>query len=124
LFVETGDGSVQTALETIFVLMPRIALGSLTAYIISQLLDVHLFQKIKERFTSDRLLFVRNIGSTMTSQLVDTIIFVPIAFLGEVSSGVLFEIILTTYIIKLIVALLDTPFIYLMKRIKPLSQEV
>lgn len=121
LFVETGDGAVQSALETIFVLMPRIALGSLTAYIISQLLDVHLFQKIKERFSSDRLLFVRNIGSTMTSQLVDTLIFVPIAFLGEVTSVMLFEIILTTYVIKLLVAVLDTPFIYLMKKIKPLS---
>ncbi|MFW6319675.1 MAG: queuosine precursor transporter [Bacillota bacterium] len=121
LFIETGDGVVQSALETIFVLMPRIALGSLTAYIISQLLDVHLFQKIKEHFNSDNLLFVRNIGSTMTSQLVDTLIFVPIAFLGAVPSEVLVDIILTTYVIKLLVALLDTPFIYLMKKIKPLT---
>ncbi len=120
-FIEADDGTVQHALETIFGLMPRIALASLTAYLISQLLDVYLFQKIKEAFPSDKLLFVRNLGSTMISQLIDSLIFVPIAFIGIVSATDLWQIIFTTYIIKLLVAALDTPFIYLMKRIQPLN---
>ncbi len=120
-FTEYGDGDVQEAFEMIFGLLPRLALGSLTAYLISQILDVHLFQKIREKFPSDKMLFVRNLGSTMISQFVDSIVFVPIAFLGVVPANVLWQIILTTYIIKIMVAALDTPFIYLMKHIKPLN---
>jgi len=119
LFTPHADDFASGSLNTIFSLMPRIALGSLTAYIISQLLDVHLFQTIKEKLPSDRLLYVRNIGSTMISQLVDTLIFVPIAFLGTHDTGVLLSIFITTYVIKLLVAILDTPFVYLIKRITP-----
>ncbi len=120
-FTSAGDGVVQSALETIFGLMPRIALASLTAYLVSQLLDVYLFQKIKTALPANNLLFARNLGSTLISQLIDSLIFVPIAFLGVVSGSILWEIIFTTYVIKLIVAALDTPFIYLMKRIQPLK---
>lgn len=112
---------IQDALKTIFDLIPRIALGSIIAYLISQLFDVHLFQKIKKHLSSPRFLFIRNIGSTAISQLIDTLIFVPIAFMGLVPSSILWDIILTTYIIKLLVAALDTPFIYLMVKIKPLN---
>ncbi len=117
----TDNLEIDNALRTIFELIPRIALGSVVAYLISQLLDVYLFQKIKARLMSPKLLFIRNIGSTSISQLIDTMIFVPIAFLGLVPNAILWDIILTTYLIKLIVAALDTPFIYLMVKIKPLN---
>lgn len=113
---------VQDALALIFGLIPRIALGSIIAYLISQLFDVYLFQKIKARLSSPKLLYVRNVGSTAISQLVDTIIFVPIAFLGLVPTTILWDIILTTYFIKLLVAALDTPFIYLMVKLKPIYE--
>ena len=120
-FEAVNDNLVfQDALSLIFGLIPRIAFASIIAYFISQLLDIHLFQKIKSRFSSDKLLYVRNIGSTAISQLIDSLIFVPIAFIGLVPNNVLWDIILTTYIIKLLVAALDTPFIYLMVKIKPI----
>ncbi len=109
------------SLVTIFSLVPRIALGSLTAYAISQMLDVYLFQVIKKKWPADKLLYVRNIGSTTISQFVDTVIFVPIAFLGEFPIEVVWEIFITTYLIKLVVAILDTPFVYLIRSIKPLN---
>lgn len=99
----------------------RVAIASLTAYLISQLLDVHLFQKIRQRFPGRRTLVIRNMGSTAFSQLIDSLIFVPIAFLGVLEPSILIDIILTTYLIKLIVALLDTPFVYAMTRITPLD---
>ncbi len=114
---------MQSALLLIFGLIPRIALASIVAYFISQLFDVYVFQKIKEMLPKQRLLFVRNIGSTAISQLLDTAIFVPIAFIGVVPNAILIDILITTYIIKLLVALLDTPFIYLMVKIQPLSTE-
>lgn len=114
----------QSALETIFGFFPRIVLGSLTAFLISQFLDVHLFQRIRAKLPSDRYLWVRNNGSTMISQFVDTAIFVPIAFLGVLPTEALFGwngILVSTYVIKVLVAALDTPFMYLIKKIKPMN---
>lgn len=114
---------VQNSFELIFGLLPRIALGSLIAYIISQLFDVYFFQKIKEKFDGDRFLWLRNNGSTLVSQAIDTLIFVTIAFLGhpDYPLPIWVDILITTYIIKVMVAALDTPFIYLIKKIKPLN---
>lgn len=121
LFEPSSSDISQSALETIFGFLPRVALGSLIAYLISQLLDVYLFSKIKEKLPSTKWLWVRNNGSTLLSQLIDTAIFVPIAFLGVYDTNVFIGIFISTYIIKAIVALCDTPFLYLMKSIKPLN---
>ncbi|UOQ93528.1 queuosine precursor transporter [Halobacillus shinanisalinarum] len=108
----------QPALETLFGIAPQIALGSLTAFICSQYVDVWLYSKIKRIFPSDRSLWVRNNGSTMISQLLDSAIFCGIAFYGLYPLDVWFEIFLTTYLIKFIVAVLDTPFLYAAKKIE------
>ncbi len=114
------DVAMQEAMQTVFGLLGRVVLGSLTAYLVSQLIDVHLFDRIKRMLAADKWLFVRNLGSTSVSQLIDSLVFVTIAFVGVVSTTMFWEIVLTTYVIKLIVAALDTPFIYAMKRITPL----
>ena len=111
----------QGALETIFGFMPRILLASLTAFIISQLIDVYVFDKIKQKLPDNKYLWIRNNLSTIFSQAVDTVIFVPIAFIGVVSTEVLFGIMLSTYLIKVLVAALDTPFIYLIKKVTPIK---
>jgi queuosine precursor transporter len=111
----------QESLEVIFGILPRIAAGSLIAYLVSQFFDVYFFQKIKQKFPGDDELWLRNIGSTVVSQLLDSVIFCTIAFLGEYEFGIWLDILYTTYIIKVAVALLDTPFVYLIKKIKPLN---
>lgn len=113
---------VQSSLETIFGYLPRLLLASLTAFIISQLIDVYVFDYIKRLLPANKWLWVRNNLSTIFSQLIDTVIFVPIAFVNTVSTQVLFGIMISTYLIKIIVAILDTPFIYLIKRIRPLDK--
>ncbi len=104
------------SLEKIFSFVPRIVFGSMIAYLISQNLDVWLFLKIKY-FTKGKYLWLRNNASTMISQLVDSIIFTLIAFLGVYPN--IWQFILFTYIIKIIVSAIDTPFIYLSKILKP-----
>lgn len=106
------------ALETLFSLTPRIILGSMTAYLISQNLDIWIFYKIKNK-TGDRLLWLRNNASTWASQLVDSVIFHLIAFWGVFPN--LWQLILFVYLVKIIIAIIDTPFIYLSKLIKPTS---
>lgn len=116
LFTPGENDIAHPALETLFGLVPRIAIGSLIAYIVSQYFDVWLYAKLKQIFPSGRTLWVRNNGSTMISQLLDTSIFCLIAFYGVYPFEVWLEIFLTTYVIKFIVAALDTPFFYLAKK--------
>ena len=116
LFNPGENDIAQPALQALFGLVPRIALGSMLAYIVSQYFDVWLYAKLKKLFPSDRALWIRNNGSTMISQLLDTSIFCFIAFFGLYPFEIWLEIFITTYIIKFIVAALDTPFFYMAKK--------
>lgn len=113
------------SLSAIFKLMPIIFIASLIAYLTSQLLDIAIFQQIKKRWPSEKMLWLRKTGSTLIGQAVDTLIFVTIAFgLNKTYTGIVFwEVMLTTYVVKAIVALLDTPFIYMIQKIKPLNEK-
>jgi len=118
-FTPNADDFAHESLTTIFSVIPRIALASLIAYAVSQTFDVYIFHKIKDKLPEHKHLYIRNIGSTVLSQLIDTAIFVPIAFYQVFPNDIVLQIFITTYVIKVIVALLDTPFVYLMKRISP-----
>jgi len=117
LFVPHSSDFASGALSTIFSVMPRIMIASLIAYTISNFNDVHIFHKIKAK-TGDKHLWIRNIGSTFSSQLLDTVIFSVIAFWGMFSRDIFIQIMLTTYIMKIVTAALDTPFLYLAKWMK------
>jgi uncharacterized integral membrane protein (TIGR00697 family) len=117
------DSGQSAALEGVFSFLPRITIGSLLAYLASQFLDVQLFANIRIR-TEGRMLWLRNNVSTLVSQAVDTTIFVfiglgPISFFfgaALIDSWQVFWMIwLSSYIMKLIVAVADTPFLYLAK---------
>jgi len=116
LFQPSVDDFAQPHLSALFGFMPRIALASMVAYLVSQLHDVWAFHAIRQR-TGGKLLWLRNNLSTMISQLLDSAIFCTIAFWGMFPMEVFLEIMLSTYVIKIVVAGLDTPFIYLAKRI-------
>lgn len=95
----------------------RLLFASMAAYLLAQLIDVRLFHFWK-RVTGGRHLWLRNNGSTMVSQLVDTVtvnfIFLfdnPAVFTGTTAD--LIDIILKIYLIKVLIAAADTPFCYL-----------
>lgn len=87
--------------------------GSLLAYLISQNWDVIVFHRIRD-YTDGEALWLRNLGSTITSQLIDTVIFITIAFIifQGVPLSQAIGLIVGQYIIKLAIAVLDTPFVY------------
>lgn len=99
----------QSAYETLLGSNWRIVLASLLAYLCSQKHDVWAFHFWKRR-TRGRHKWLRNNLSTMTSQLIDTVIFIAIAFWGVVPH--LGKMILGQYFLKLLIALLDTPIFY------------
>ena len=100
------------ALSTIFGLIPRVAAGSLIAYVASQHHDITAFS-FWRRKTRGRMLWVRNCASTMVSQAIDTVLFCFIALWGLYDLTTWLQILATTYFLKWGVAVLDTPFMYL-----------
>jgi uncharacterized integral membrane protein (TIGR00697 family) len=113
LFEPSANDIAQQSLATVFGLMPRIAAGSLVAYVLSNYHDVRAFAFWKKRKPGRQYLWLRNNLSTLVSQAIDTFVFTMIAFYGVFPVDVLLQIMLSTYLLKWIVALCDTPFIYL-----------
>ncbi|EWG08383.1 queuosine precursor transporter [Cytobacillus firmus] len=116
LFKPHETDFAQESLSTLFSVLPRIAAGSLAAYLVSQFTDVYIFTYLKKKFPKDGQFWIRNNGSTMISQLLDTLVFTSIAFLGVFPLEEWIQIFITTYLLKFIVAVLDTPFGYIAKR--------
>ncbi len=117
-FIPHASDFAQGPLSTIFDLMPRIAAGSMIAYVVSQHHDIWAFLYWKKR-TKGRFLWLRNNASTMVSQAIDSVIFCSIALWGLYDTNVWLQILVSTYVMKLIVAAIDTPFLYLAKKIRP-----
>jgi len=103
----------QPAYESILGMVPRVVLASMVAYLVSQHHDVFAFH-FWRRKTRGRFLWLRNNASTMVSQALDTGLFITIAFWGFVPAEILTNMLLSQYVIKLIMAALDTPFCYLL----------
>lgn len=114
----SGATEIQAALATIFTPAWGIVVASLSAFLLSNTLDVHVYDRI-HRLTGKKLLWLRNNASTWLSQLVDTIVFSSIAAaFGIFAWEVVPEVILFAYIFKLAVAAFDTPFLYLSQLFK------
>jgi uncharacterized integral membrane protein (TIGR00697 family) len=118
MFIPHASDFAQGSLVTIFGLMPRIAAGSVTAYLVSQHHDIWAFLFWKNK-TQGRFLWLRNNASTMVSQAIDSVVFCSIALWGVFDAVTWREILLSTYLLKLVVAAIDTPFLYLAKRLSP-----
>lgn len=113
------EGQVNFAsIKTIFDFMPRILLAGIAAYGASQFHDVWAYSFWRKKYPSRKYIWLRNNASTLVSQLIDNIIFTSIAFWGIYPFEVLVQIFFITYIMKLVVALFDTPFVYLATYIK------
>lgn len=93
----------------------RMTIASLISFIISQNIDILIFSLVK-KITKEKHLWIRNNVSTMTSQLIDTIIFMFVAFYHispKFDAAFIFSLILPYWGFKVLFALLDTPLCYL-----------
>ncbi len=109
---------VNDSLVTIFTLTPRVAAASILTYITMQYFDIWLFMHIRKK-TRGKMLWLRNNVATLTTQLLDTIIFTLFAFWGVHSFEVVLTLIGTTYLAKFIISIADTPFVYIGRKITP-----
>lgn len=115
---------VQNAYDTLLGMNWIFVVGSLMAYFASQSWDVWIFHKIRDKFNADPAKrWMWNNGSTMTSQIIDTVVFIGVSF--GIGFGWLFDpamhlpllaMMIGQYLLKFMLAALDTPFFYLMTR--------
>jgi uncharacterized integral membrane protein (TIGR00697 family) len=109
--------SVHAATVTLFNYTPRFVFGSLLAYLISQSFDVWVFHRIRNA-TGGRHLWLRNTGSTLLSQAIDTLIYGLVVWWGLVDLVTALQLAGAKYVFKFVIAVVDTPFIYLACRWK------
>ena len=109
--VRSAD-EVQALYVGVFGQSSRAIIASMIAYLVAQLLDVRIFHFWK-RVTDGRHLWLRNNGSTMVSQLLDSVLVITILFWGQLGGSTIIQIIVASYLFKLLFAALDTPFFYL-----------
>ncbi len=104
--------SVHAATVTLFDYTPRFVFGSLLAYLVSQSFDVWVFHRIRDA-TGGRYLWLRNTGSTLMSQAIDTLIYGLVVWWGLVDLATALQLAGAKYVFKFAIAVIDTPFIYM-----------
>ena len=122
LYTPSENDWASGSIHTIFSCTPRIVCASLLVYLISQLTDVWLYHRwwewCRKRFKDEKKgLWIRNNGSTMISQLLNTFLYTVFAFYGTYETQTLVSIFLSSYVIYFIICLLDTPVVYWCRKI-------
>ena len=106
--------SDDAAFNKVFGQAQMVIVGSICAFLVSQILDAFLFSWIKSK-TGERFIWLRSTGSTLISQLIDSYIVLYIGFVlpGTLSFNDFMTIAPTNYVLKIVIAILLTPLIYL-----------
>jgi hypothetical protein len=114
--MQNGIPSMQLAFEAIFGQGMWIIIGSIIAFMVSQLIDVTVFHQIKKR-TGEKMIWLRSTGSTVVSQFVDSFVVLFIAF--KLGNGWAWSTVLAVgvvnYIYKFTMAIVLTPLIHIIR---------
>lgn len=101
------------SMKTLFSINFRVSISSIVMFLISNMLDVYLFEKIKQKFPNK--LWLRNNVATMVSNSIENYFFIFFAFVGLYDIGSMLQMATFASIIEIVIAALDTPFLYLAK---------
>ncbi len=126
-FKPSANDWVQESLANVFTPMSRFFIASMIAYLISQYFDVWIYSVIK-RFTKNRFLWLRNNLSTILSSLLDNTVFSLLAWIilnpdPETLYNVIMIYILGTYVLRILIAFIDTPFMYFSRLFLPKNND-
>lgn len=128
LYTPSPNDRIFSNMQAVFSNTPRVMISGLLVFALVQRFDVWLYHKIwnfTENIASNKnkFLWLRNNGSTLVSQLLNSILFTVAAFYGVFEYQTLLSIISTTYIIFIVTSLLDTPVVYLARKMSPNIKE-
>lgn len=127
-YIPSQNDLVHDSVCTVFANTPRLIIASLAVYAISQLFDVWLYHKwwefTEKKFGNKRrFLWLRNNGSTLISQILNTSLFTLFAFWGTYDAKTLFSIFLSSYVIYVFTSIIDTPAVYIARKIHDKKQQ-
>lgn len=122
LFVPAEADAMAAPIRAVFSNTPRVMFASLFAYAVCEMYDVWAYHFLwswsEKKFGSKKsFLWLRNNGSTLVSQLINTLIFNILAFAGVFPKDVLISVIIAGYAIFVVTSIVDTPFLYLARYI-------
>lgn len=103
------------AMTTLFALNLRISIASAAMYFIANIADIYIFNKIKEKMNGKQL-WLRNNVATILCNCLENFGFIGLAFWGIYDFQTIMTIAISTSIIEALVAILDTPFLYLARK--------
>ena len=118
-FEPNSQDFAQESIKTIFSFTPRILIASLISYIFSETIEINLYAYIKKYFPKTRDLWIRNNVSGLISAFIDSMLVSFLMFYGTFPVMYILKIALASHVIKAIVSVIDTPFVYVSKIIKP-----
>jgi uncharacterized integral membrane protein (TIGR00697 family) len=121
-YIPSKNDFASPALDTVFAMTPRIVISSLVVFLICEYLDIYLYHRIwnwtTRLFKSERRgLWIRNNGTRFVSQAVNNVLFTLLAFYGVWPLETFISILGVSLGINFFIALLDTPFAYLGRRL-------
>jgi len=117
LFTPNEFDIAQGSFELIFGFVPRITLASVSLFAVSNFVDIKLYEYLRKK-TNGKKMWLRNNVCTILSNGTENFLFYAIAFLGTMAGGDIIGIAISATIIEVVVALCDTPFLYISKKIK------
>lgn len=116
LFKPNNLDMVNDSLKNIFTFNLRISISSIVMCYLSNMLDIIVFEKIKKKIPNK--MWVRNNIATIISNCLENYLFTIFAFIGIYDLKTIFAIATTTTILEIMIAICDTPFLYLSKKLK------
>lgn len=124
LYTPNANDWAAPAIASVFSNTPRLMLSSIVVYAIVQAFDVFAYHAIwthtiKWCNDSKRFLWLRNNGSTLVSQFFNTLLYTFAAFWGVYEFRTLINIALSSYVIFIFTSLLDTPAVYMARKLSP-----
>ena len=122
LFVPNAEDIAQSSFETLFSFVPRISIASIAIFAVSNLVDIRLYEWLRKK-SNGKKMWLRNNICTIICNGGENFLFYIIAFLGVIDIGTILTIALSATIIETLIALCDTPFLYISKKIKDKTYE-
>lgn len=116
LFHPSSDDTINSAMKSLFTISLRTTAASMLMFFISNMLDIYLYNKLKDKYPNK--LWFRNNVSTILSNCLENYLFSLLAFVGIFSLPVIISIATVASVIEIVIAICDTPFLYLSKKLK------
>lgn len=122
LYIPNSEDVAQSSFELLFGFVPRISLASISMFALSNIIDIRLYEYLRKK-SNGKKMWLRNNLCTIICNGGENFLFYLIAFLGTMDIKTILLIALSATIIEVLIALCDTPFLYISKKVKDLVQK-